>query len=153
MVWSLPVSVALTSRRTANREKSPCSLWSRGKSEIRIRQAGGGEEPNTITDTGPYASKFERTTIARLAEILGPPWMVRPVIDQTGLDGEYDFSLDFGRYIHDQTGKPILENGRVDIEGAILRAVPERLGLALKPTKAPVEMLVVDHADKMPSGN
>ena len=44
-------------------------------------------------------------------------------------------------------------NGRVDEETAVLRGVREQLGLTLRPGHAPVEVLVIDRVEKVPTGN
>ncbi len=64
----------------------------------------------------------------------------RPVVDQTGLTGKYDFTLEYtpaDRAATDETGRP-----------SIFTALEEQLGLKLVPTKQPVEVLVVDSMDK-----
>jgi uncharacterized protein (TIGR03435 family) len=84
----------------------------------------------------------------------------RIVIDRTGLTGAYDFDLEFtpdpglagagpGGGL---PGQP--ENrGPVDPDGlSIFTAIQEQLGLKLESTRAPVEVLVIDSADK-PSEN
>lgn len=43
--------------------------------------------------------------------------------------------------------------GYVDMEGAVMRLLPEQLGLRLEPTRAPGEVLVIDHLEKLPAGN
>ena len=63
-----------------------------------------------------------------------------PVANQSGLPGEFDFELDFA--IDD---KP--ESGP-----SIFTAIQEQLGLKLVAVKGPVEVLVVDRAEK-PVGN
>jgi uncharacterized protein (TIGR03435 family) len=63
-----------------------------------------------------------------------------PVSDMTGLKGLYDFTLDWQQD----------EN----VPGAsIFTAVQEQLGLRLEAKKAPVEILIIDHADKVPTAN
>jgi uncharacterized protein (TIGR03435 family) len=103
----------------------------------------------------PHQDRFESYTMEQFAQQLGPPWTSRPVLDRTGLSGAYDFELDISRYILDpETGKQIVDwRGAIDMEGALLRALPEQLGLALKPQRAPYQVLVVDHADKAPTSN
>jgi uncharacterized protein (TIGR03435 family) len=67
----------------------------------------------------------------------------RPVIDKTGLTETYDYQLEWG---DDTTAgaDPGVES--------IFSAFPEQLGLRLLATKAPVQVLIVDHAEK-PSEN
>ncbi len=73
----------------------------------------------------------------------------RVVVDQTGLSGKYDITL---KWTPD-TGPPPMLNGEPDTSAPnIFTAIQEQLGLRLEPTKAPVEVLVVDHAE-MPTEN
>jgi uncharacterized protein (TIGR03435 family) len=82
----------------------------------------------------------------------------RLVIDETGLPGSYDFALSF---TPDETRNASL-NGAGTSQGAagaqespggsILTALQEQLGLKLKPARAKVDTLVVDHIEK-PSAN
>ncbi|MDP9051647.1 MAG: TIGR03435 family protein [Acidobacteriota bacterium] len=70
----------------------------------------------------------------------------RPVTDQTGLSGLYDFTL---IYVHDPTpNDSAVANNLVDFR----EALKNQLGLALKPSRAPIDILVVDHIDH-PSPN
>jgi uncharacterized protein (TIGR03435 family) len=64
--------------------------------------------------------------------------------------GNHHFGL--SSYFLDTT--PVVDlRGVVDSEGAVLRAVPEQLGLALKAERAPFAVLVVDRLEKLPVGN
>ena len=65
----------------------------------------------------------------------------RPVEDKTGLSGRYDFALYW------DTGNPDVSNNQGPPSYDI-----DDLGLTLKPTKALVDVLVIDHIDK-PSAN
>jgi uncharacterized protein (TIGR03435 family) len=58
----------------------------------------------------------------------------RPVIDRTGLSGEFDVTLDFS-------------------DESIVTAVQDQLGLKLELRKIPIDLLVVDGAEKVPSAN
>jgi uncharacterized protein (TIGR03435 family) len=68
------------------------------------------------------------------------PALVR-VVDKTGLTGIYDIQLHYSLHGGDSPGE--------DIFGA----VESQLGLNLKPTRVSVDMVVVDHAEKTPTGN
>ncbi|MEO6817678.1 MAG: TIGR03435 family protein [Edaphobacter sp.] len=68
----------------------------------------------------------------------------RTVIDKTDLTGKYEITLKWSQY--DGTDPP------ADSGPSIFTALPEQLGLKLKPAKGPVETLVVDHI-AMPSEN
>jgi uncharacterized protein (TIGR03435 family) len=87
------------------------------------------------------------TSMASLSEGVLSNRLDRPVIDKTGLIGRFDFHLEF---LPDEHGTPA---DPVDGAGpSIFTAVQEQLGLKLSPAKGPVEVIVVDHAEK-PSPN
>jgi uncharacterized protein (TIGR03435 family) len=70
-------------------------------------------------------------------------WVGRPVVDQTGIQGVFDFTLDWAEdEEHEAAGIP-----------SIRTALEEKLGLKLEPRKLPVEMLVIDHLEKKPTEN
>jgi uncharacterized protein (TIGR03435 family) len=65
-------------------------------------------------------------------------------VDQTGLTGKYDFFLKWtpdGAQIGDPNAPP-----------GLFTAIQEQLGLKLEPTKAPADVLVIDHVER-PSEN
>jgi uncharacterized protein (TIGR03435 family) len=68
----------------------------------------------------------------------------RNVIDRTGFNGQYDFSL---RWVPDETDPNSVPDGP-----SIFTAVQEQLGLKLESGKAPVDAIVIDHIEK-PSPN
>ena len=71
----------------------------------------------------------------------------RPVLDQTGLKGDYDFVMEVEWPSDAGRGLP----GRFPSAAALSGALQE-VGLRLESTKAPVEVLVIDHVEK-PSEN
>jgi uncharacterized protein (TIGR03435 family) len=73
-------------------------------------------------------------------------FMDRPVIDRTGLKEKYDFSMDYEADA-DAPG-PFAKL----IGPALFKAFEQQAGLKLEATKGPVEVLVIDHAEK-PSAN
>ncbi|HVY94454.1 MAG TPA: TIGR03435 family protein [Bryobacteraceae bacterium] len=79
-------------------------------------------------------------TMHRLAEQLSLN-AGRPVFDKTGLDGMFAFKLEFNPSTTAESDLPSLP-----------AALQDQLGLRLEPQKAPVEMLVIDSAER-PSEN
>ena len=89
----------------------------------------------------------------------------RPVVDQTGLTGHYEVALDLSyadlmAAARSANGLPALpDSGAAEASdpggggGTSVFASVEKLGLKLEPGKAPVEQLVVDHAEKNPTEN
>jgi uncharacterized protein (TIGR03435 family) len=76
-------------------------------------------------------------------------WLDRTVLDRTGLSGAFDVELQFTTegLPGVPTGPPGVE--RPPSEGpSIFTAVQEQLGLKLESTRGPVDVLVIDHAEK-----
>jgi uncharacterized protein (TIGR03435 family) len=75
----------------------------------------------------------------------------RPVVDRTGLTDRYDFAI---RWMPDdsQFGGHLQLPAVQDPLPNLFTAMQEQLGLKLEPMKTPVDVLVIDHAEK-PSAN
>jgi uncharacterized protein (TIGR03435 family) len=69
----------------------------------------------------------------------------RPLIDKTGLEGTYEYTFDV-RKLEDARAAA-LTNPAV-LTDALLAAIQEQLGLKTKPTKAAMEVLVIEHVEK-----
>jgi uncharacterized protein (TIGR03435 family) len=100
-------------------------------------------------------TRFERISMARFAMFMDPPYTSRHVVDETGLTGIYDFTLNLEPYIIDpQTGKAILDSrGAIDQELGYIQALPQQLGLRLERKTAPLEVMVIDRVEKDPTEN
>ncbi len=66
----------------------------------------------------------------------------RPVVDKTGIAGKYNIKV---RYAPGNDPKSDLPD--------LFTALQEQLGLKLEPQKVPVDYLVIDHVDKLPTDN
>ena len=79
---------------------------------------------------------MEKAPMATLAGFLGS--LGRPVADRTGLDGVFDFRLKYDtRNCGDEPDCVALRD-----------AVEDQLGLKIEESKGPVEVLVIDHAER-----
>jgi uncharacterized protein (TIGR03435 family) len=129
--------------------------------------AGGGQL-RMLGDGGTFAisaNRFEatRVTMVRLADLL-TPFVDRPILDRTGLEGRYTVALelapdDFQALMSRSVaaaGYPRSPESLLLGDAAASVAVPEaleRLGLKLRPFRAPIEVLVIDSIDRTPSAN
>ena len=114
-----------------------------------------------------------KQTMASLAEMLSNQ-LDLPVVDMTGLTGKYDYTLSFspeglggmmppaGIAPPLPAGPPPGEAGPgMPMAGApdaqsgpnLFSALQEQLGLKLEQRKGPVELLVIDHLEKVPIEN
>jgi uncharacterized protein (TIGR03435 family) len=87
-----------------------------------------------------------KTSMAFLADLIARN-LGETVVDKTGLAGVYDFELRWTN--DDQTAN----NGDADTAPTLFTALQETLGLRLQRQKVPVEMVVVDHAERVPTEN
>lgn len=71
----------------------------------------------------------------------------RPVINKTGLDKNFDFTLAFLPELPPGFDKSRLPPEMLD-RPSIFDALKEQLGLKLQPEKGPVEYYVIDHVEK-----
>jgi uncharacterized protein (TIGR03435 family) len=99
-------------------------------------------------------------TMAELAGRMLSGAVDHPVIDRTALTGRFDVHLE---YVRDRQGSgPVMLNGSVTAElpapppdsagPSIFAALEKQLGLKLSPGKAPLDVVLVDHAEK-PTAN
>src|SRR5581483_1080394 len=75
----------------------------------------------------------------------------RPVIDKTGLTGNYDFTLSYMPELPPGIDQGNLPPG-IPERPSIFDALKQQLGLKLEPQRGPVEYYVIDYVDK-PAGN
>jgi uncharacterized protein (TIGR03435 family) len=111
------------------------------RSGIKLNEAPGAEEaPRRIYEKDQFVIKG-KSSIGKLADFLsGPEFGLSAVVDKTELSGTYDYAL---------TLRPV-PSGTYD--PSILEAMQAQLGLRLEAQKVPIEVLVVDHAER-PSEN
>jgi uncharacterized protein (TIGR03435 family) len=97
---------------------------------------------------------FRKRTLGNFARFMQFVVMDKPVVDKTGLTGEFDFTL---RWTPDETQfngmgfrVPVPE-GTAALPG-LFTAIQEQLGLKLEPQKTQAQALVIDHVER-PSEN
>ena len=94
-------------------------------------------------------------TMGDFAGLLQSAVLDKPVVDQTGLAGRYDFTLKWTPDEFQFAGlgiKPPAPTDSADAPPDLFTAMQQQLGLKLESTKAPAEVLVIDHIEK-PSEN
>lgn len=92
----------------------------------------------------------QRVTMARIARELSA-FTDRPVQDQTGLTGSFDFRLTRtpGENLSTDGRVKLLNGNALDASGpSFYSAVPEQLGLKLQSKRGRIQVLVVDYAEQ-----
>ncbi|HXA51096.1 MAG TPA: TIGR03435 family protein [Candidatus Acidoferrum sp.] len=105
----------------------------------KLQQASADGRPGFFSQGGSGGVRMtsQRASMARFANWLSGN-VDHPVIDKTDLTGFFSIKLEWAR------------------EGdgpSIFSAVQEQLGLRLQASKAPIDILIVDHAEKKPTAN
>jgi uncharacterized protein (TIGR03435 family) len=96
---------------------------------------------------GPYPRRLvgRAVTIADLAGYLSM-LLKRPVVDKTGLTGGFDLEVEGVEVT--QPGPPGPSTRPSNTTRSIVEMLPEQLGLRLEEATAPVETLVIEHAER-----
>ena len=123
----------------------PVYILSAGKGPAKVKPVEPGGDA-TLGGGGPKAF-FHNQPISRFTFMLTRR-MDRPVLDKTGLTGIYDFTVDLsglgfnGQPPQDPNAGP-----------SIFTAVQDDLNLRLEAQRAPIDILVIDQANKIPIEN
>lgn len=107
-------------------------------------EAGGSD---TSTNGGRVRTLVaKKTSMAFLADLLARN-LGETVLDKTGIEGVYDFELRW-------SPEDASANGNAgETAPSVFTALQESLGLRLQAEKVPVEIIVVDHVERVPTEN
>jgi bla regulator protein BlaR1 len=123
--------------------------------ELVVAKGGSKIQEDTasrqrIAMTGPGKVMAQKTPLALFAEFLGT-LTDRPVVDKTGLPSTYKFKLDWTPAVGEAglPGPAPPDVAPPDSNGpSLFTALQEQLGLRLQSAKGPVEILVIEEAEK-----
>lgn len=114
-----------------------------GKNGSKLVESKTEGDAEVDPDQSRMQITFLRTPLSALTDLLY--MMLRaPVVDETGLNGKYDLTVDAMKYMAmaNDSGAPM------DPVSLVMTAVQEELGLKLESRKVALDMLVVDHVEK-----
>jgi uncharacterized protein (TIGR03435 family) len=143
---------------TFHRDKKELSVYvlSAAKTGPKLSKSQG--DPNGLPGLFFHALGDLHVTNANMADFAGlmqEAVLDRPVLDQSGLAGRFDFTLtwtpDDSQFGGMGAKTPPPTDGGTAPPG-LYTAIQEQIGLKLDATKAPAEVLVMDHVEK-PSEN
>lgn len=118
-------------------------VTSKGGPKLKESVEPGQCSVNVRPVTGGQGYAFSRCTLDDLAGMLGGGTVDRPVVDESGFTGKYDFRIVF---------MPAFMRRDQPDEISPFSAIQD-LGLKLEPRSTPMDILVVDHVEKKPSDN
>ena len=137
---------------------------------ITVAKDGPRLNPSTATADDPERFQWQgrladlkvtNMTVSEFAVWFQKTVTDKPLVDRTGLTGRYTFALiwtpgesEFPQFRRTGGFHPSPSDGLNDAKSApdLYRAFEEQLGLKLESTKAPVNIMVIDHAER-PSPN
>ncbi len=125
-----------------------------------VSTGASGDSKITPGQDGNLHVENKKMTLARFADFIGR-YSERPVIDATGLQGTYEMEFDVsGEEVRNAARAhgvaippPAGAEAASDPTGVSLASSLRRLGLKLESRKAPVEVLVIDKVEKVPTAN
>jgi len=148
-------------------ESEPVSVFTMVAAKPKLRKADASNRPGCRNAPAPsglapiFLLHCHNVTMAELAEELpafGGLYINHPVVDETGLDGGWDFDLNWspphlvrsGESVSAAVAAPVAEdpNGALTIVEAL-----NKVGLKLEPQKRPMPVLVIDHVEEKPTDN
>lgn len=124
----------------------PAYVFTVAKGGHKMRPSEGDGEMAVKPNANRMITSFTHVTVAQLGDILSSP-LHAVVVDRTGLEGAWDFDLDSSTFTMIQPA------GIDDAVNILIQVVNEQLGIKVEQKKAPAELLIVDHAEKVPVEN
>jgi uncharacterized protein (TIGR03435 family) len=121
------------------------------KGPFKLKETAMGRDPvldryytatewGVLDGTGPRHLLAKALTLQQVASMLDQ-LAGHPVTDKTGLTGKYDFNVEF------ESGEPPCASC------GIASGLEQKYGLKAVKSTVQLDMIVVDHAEKIPAGN
>jgi uncharacterized protein (TIGR03435 family) len=118
------------------------------KGGFKLKPAERNGSSGTTSNRGKHVTALsaKMSSMADLAADIARG-LGQMVVDKTGVEGVYDFEL---RYTTDD-----LSSNAADVDGipSLFTALRDTLGLRLQPERVPVDIIVVDHVERVPIEN
>ena len=158
--WKAMVQKLLADRfkLSFHREKKELPVYAIvvGKNGPKLTKSEGN--PNGLPSLlfrGLGVLPARNATMADFAGVMQGAVLDRPVVDQTGLQGRFDFMLQWtpDEFQFGPLGVKVPPpSNNADAPPDLYTAIQQQLGLKIESTKAPVDVMVIDHVEK-PSEN
>lgn len=154
---SLP-AYTLTSAKPKMRKADPAE-------RTRCTEGPAALSKTDARDANPFRGRLltcYNASMAQLAarlQILAGGYVHSAILDSTGLDGGYDFTINFSTteqlLARNAPSPPGVKESADDPNGAISlpEAIEKQLGIRMELQKRPVQVLVIDHLEQTPTEN
>jgi uncharacterized protein (TIGR03435 family) len=129
--------------------------------EVQTSAPGGGGQRRGMgitMDSGGLHLEAQSATVSQVSELLAR-FTERPIVDMTGIQGQYEFDLVFTPEKMPNVARTMPPpggdtggNSQAEQAPSVFDAV-QKYGLRLDARKGPIEMLTIDHVEKTPTEN
>jgi uncharacterized protein (TIGR03435 family) len=124
-----------------------------GKNGPKFKESQSEGESSIQPQQKMLSVAVQRARVSQLVDMLSN-FLRTPVLDMTGLTGRYDITISVEKYLGDFEGVAKAGGDPLTaMASIIMTAVQEELGLKLESKKAPLELLIIDHAERAPADN
>ena len=124
-----------------HREKRELSCYAitvaKGGPKIEASKSNGLPDQTGRNSRSQASWRITNNTMEDFAKFLQMGALDRPVVDQTGLKGKYDFQLTWTKDLAPATDE--------NAAPGFFTAIQEQAGLKVEPSKAEVDVLAIDH--------
>jgi uncharacterized protein (TIGR03435 family) len=117
------------------------------KSGSKLKESQGPGEMD-VKPNGRMGASFSHTTLTQLTEMASSR-LQGVVVDQTGLKGSYDLTLDMSGFLSGDFHPSSMD----DVVNILIQAANDQLGIKIEQKKAPADRLTVDHVERVPAEN
>jgi uncharacterized protein (TIGR03435 family) len=128
----------------------PAYVLTVAKGGPKFHESQGEGEINIQPDQKKMSLAVQRASMSHLVKGLYEVFHA-PIIDMTGLKGQYDITIDVAKYIGDM--QPSTGGAPPDPIALITMGLQDALGLKIESKKVSLDLLVVDRAEKVPVEN
>jgi uncharacterized protein (TIGR03435 family) len=157
--WKVMVQKLLADRFkfAFHREKQKLSVYTLVVGNGGPKLAPSADDPNGFPNFVFRLGSLDarNADMADFAGLMQEALMDRPVVDQTGLKGKFDFMLNWTPDEFQLGTRGLRPSTQTDSDKAapgLYEAMQEQLGLKFESTRAPADVLVIDHVEE-PSEN
>ena len=127
-----------------HREQRQMSGYALVSAKSGIRAEAAAKDAKASTSRSRGIIEAQASTMANLAQKISEA-LAMPVTDGTKLEGQrFNFTLKW----NPDEAKTVVAADNASSAPSIFNALQEQLGLRLEATKVPVNMIVIDHAEK-----
>lgn len=128
-------------------KEMPAYVVTVAKSGLKIKESQAQGDMQ-IKPSGLAAASFSHVTLGQVVEMASSE-LQAVVVDQTGLKGSYDFTLDMSGFM----AGDFHPTGIEDVIAILIQAANDQLGIKIDQKKTLADRLIVDHAERVPVEN